>query len=284
MRYLCLFAVGGCLACWSFGDTITIDEKTYDDVYVRAGSAMYYIEIPESGRVVSVTKVDNDSDAILFTDDTLAREKLHLAWERKRREAQSPRSARKNAAIPADSESPPQQQAQMDTSKQGGLTHAHGMEDRATSKEEPTGHNANTTSNRGIHSVSRRDFRSGGYGQNRYAGQGRRTSGTQQFSTGYGNTAAGLPVGRRGGRWGGYPAGTASFGTVGARRQFGAGAGMQAIRGGYGGFAAGGAGIAPVPAEFAGVRPGPHFYSLVELFTTIDDRLVGESPAYIPPW
>ncbi len=106
----------------------------------------------------------------------------------------------------------------------------------------------------------------GGYGVG--GGYGGRSGGYGGYGGGYGGY--GGMGGGYGGRGGGYGGRGGGYG--------GMGGGMGGMGGGYGGM---GGGFGGMGGGFGGYAVVPHFSSLVDLFTTIDDRLVGEPLAVI---
>lgn len=64
----------------ALADSITADGKTYDNVYVVEGGAMYYIQFPDTGKVTCVRKIDVPRGQVRLTQDTDARAALRDRW------------------------------------------------------------------------------------------------------------------------------------------------------------------------------------------------------------
>ncbi len=67
-------------------DSIILDGKRYENVYIGSGASMYYIQNPVDGSMVSVPKSKVSKSDITFTADRAARRKLREAWKVKRAE------------------------------------------------------------------------------------------------------------------------------------------------------------------------------------------------------
>ena len=85
-RTLCIV-----VACCTFlatslvvADSITIDGKRFENVYIGSGASMYYIQNPVDGSMVSVQKEMVDDSDIVITSDRTARRKLREAWKSQR--------------------------------------------------------------------------------------------------------------------------------------------------------------------------------------------------------
>lgn len=74
------------LACFLFmadtssGDTITVKGKVYEDVIIREGASLYYIQIPADGTAVTVPKADVLKENIVYMQDAEARMRLLNQW------------------------------------------------------------------------------------------------------------------------------------------------------------------------------------------------------------
>jgi hypothetical protein len=66
------------LPVWA--DSITADGKTYEDVYVVEGGSMYYIHSPVTGKVVGVRKDAVSPEQVRLTQDKAARQALRDRW------------------------------------------------------------------------------------------------------------------------------------------------------------------------------------------------------------
>jgi len=197
----------------SSADSLSVEEKRYENVYVREGRAMYYVEVPEDGRVLSFPKSEVSREGIVFTEDPAARHALHMQWKAVRRYDGDTGQKKSRAFSPSAP---------------------------ATARDEapPSGRGE-----RGIRTARLRGNAS------------------------YGRTYP--------------PAGQTAAAYGGPERQPYSGYGNQSKpSGGYGIGGAGGTSWGgpnrPMPGPV-----GPHFTSLVQLFSTIDDRLVGEPPAVV---
>ena len=89
-----------CTACFFFAallvlpmlaqaDSIVVDGVTYDHVYVRESGSRYYVQIPADGRVLSVEKDKVAADNLKVDEDKEAREALLAQWKQTR-EATAP--------------------------------------------------------------------------------------------------------------------------------------------------------------------------------------------------
>ena len=67
-----------------FADSIVLDGKRYENVYIGSGASMYYIQNPVDGSMVSVPKSMVSESDITITADRVARRKLREAWKIKR--------------------------------------------------------------------------------------------------------------------------------------------------------------------------------------------------------
>jgi len=66
----------------SIADTLVAREKTYQDVYIMEGLHSYYILLPETGTIESVLKKDIDDDSLIF-DKPERRMALKKQWDEK---------------------------------------------------------------------------------------------------------------------------------------------------------------------------------------------------------
>ncbi len=65
-------------------DTIAVDGKTYQDVYIDEGQSMYYVRVPSMGETLSVRKSTVDPDDVSLSTDTSERIELRRRWRNKR--------------------------------------------------------------------------------------------------------------------------------------------------------------------------------------------------------
>jgi len=79
---MAVFALG---CAW--GDSISIDGVTYEDVYVRESPSLYFVQLPDEGRTLSVLKSDVDASDIAISADEAEREALLEKWRQAQGEA-----------------------------------------------------------------------------------------------------------------------------------------------------------------------------------------------------
>ncbi|MBL7646393.1 MAG: hypothetical protein JNK74_09430 [Candidatus Hydrogenedentes bacterium] len=298
-KYLTAVTLVAALPTFSPADEITVDGVHHKDVYVRSTARMYYIQTPDDGKVLSVLREDVAPESVVITADEGERAALLARWK-------SNNSGEKQAAkvrdAMADAASSEAQAASSPTTLQGRGTGV-GAEMRAMrsngyipyiklkdvplgqaldallrplgldykvygdivyisspellQREAPGGmvtrsyaYNGNDTLHKivlrnqfGVSSIPQMGGLGGGFG------------GQQGFGGGFGTPGA---AGGQGG-----------FGGQGAGG-FGGGGGGGFGGGGGGGFGGGGGG-----GDVTGTS------NISDLFSTIDDRLVGEAPAQI---
>ena len=79
-------------------DSIKLDQETLDNVYIDAGSAMYFVRVPEDGRVLTVAKDQVNPGDVQISADHSHRRALRETWRQNRTasrgelESTSPRS------------------------------------------------------------------------------------------------------------------------------------------------------------------------------------------------
>lgn len=66
-------------------DSVVIEGRWIDNVYVSAGNTTYYLRFPDDGSMVSVPKVLIKESDITYTSDRVARKALSDEWQRKRK-------------------------------------------------------------------------------------------------------------------------------------------------------------------------------------------------------
>ena len=87
MRYLVPIAICVCTLMaprFVSADSITIDRVVFSNVYIVAGTAMYYIQNPADGTTISVPKSEIDDSDVTISSDRIERRRLHEAWKIKR--------------------------------------------------------------------------------------------------------------------------------------------------------------------------------------------------------
>jgi hypothetical protein len=66
---------------FSPADEITVNGTQYKDVYVRSTAQMYYIQTPDDGRVLSALHREVAPDSVIITEDVGAREAILARWK-----------------------------------------------------------------------------------------------------------------------------------------------------------------------------------------------------------
>jgi len=251
-----------------YADSISVDGKTYENVVVWESATRYLVELPEQGSVLSVSK-DDVSPATVRIDRGADRDALHQKWAENSPYAQS--------KVPA----------------------VHGkikLSASSTKNERPapiriTNVDSEDGSNQEISERGTSESANASYAQ-QYAALLGQTSG---YAPGYSlpRSNAGTPgfratraprtsdfiIHQEGGR------SAAVSSNQGFGGGFGGGAGGfagAAGQGGFGGGGFGGGGFGGGGFGGGGFGGGaPIFSNISDLFSTIDDRLVGETPAVI---
>jgi hypothetical protein len=80
-KLICLSASLVLLSGLAFSDSIRIDGQDIKDVYIAEGHSMYYIQFPDTGEVRSVRKDSVPAGNVHITSDPEAREALRQAWK-----------------------------------------------------------------------------------------------------------------------------------------------------------------------------------------------------------
>lgn len=62
-------------------DEITVNGIHYKDVYVRSTEQMYYIQTPDDGKVLSALRKEVAPDSVIITEDAAAREAILARWK-----------------------------------------------------------------------------------------------------------------------------------------------------------------------------------------------------------
>jgi len=70
-----------CAATGANADEITVAGVQYSDVYVRESPSMYYIQTPEDGKVITVMRDEVVPDSVRLTEDDAEREALLIKWK-----------------------------------------------------------------------------------------------------------------------------------------------------------------------------------------------------------
>lgn len=298
--YVMSISFAAVLLCPFFApaDSITFSGKTYENVYVREGGTMYFVQIPAEGRVVSVAKSEVNADAVRISSDPAERAALLDEWNRN-----NDRLRGISAPVTAEPATPPPVPEPTRT-----LTLRGPVDDVATAQEgSDTGYGP-------LVSINMKDVPLGDalkvmlrshnldYAvEDGYiwisTPENIRRGASKPLETGafalqnvndtlpkivLNNPSGGLAYSTGGNAYGGqYGASTTGRGGYGGRAGTGYGGyGGQGTMGGrgYGGTGGmyGGGGGMGVP-----MMTGAHFSNVSDLFTTIDDRLVGETPAVI---
>lgn len=81
-----LYLIYGLIYGYSTADTLITHEKTYHDVYIMEGIHSFYILLPETGTIESVLKKDINNNKI-FVDEPEKRIALKRKWDEKRTES-----------------------------------------------------------------------------------------------------------------------------------------------------------------------------------------------------
>ena len=312
-----VFGMGALLfaatVCWA--DSIKVDGKAFENVLIRESASMYYVQIPSEGSVFSVPKSEIREEEVSISGDAAQRDALREEWTRKHNQARNivtadastePRVASATAAggqARTESARTRVVSASRSDNASGGAE-ADDYISRIKLKDVPLGtalkailrtknldyevedgyiwistpeklrrESFETPETRmyglrspGADTLPKIVVRNPGAAQVGYGGQGYGSgqgySSGQGYGQGYGYNQG---------------VGSAGYGGTGGYRGAGGMPFQQTAGGmGYGGMY-GGQGMAGMPMPMT----GPHFSNIAELFSTIDDRLVGETPAII---
>ena len=311
MRGRIVFGMGALLfaaaVCWA--DSIKVDGKAFENVLIRESASMYYVQIPSEGSVFSVPKSEIRAEEVSISGDAAQRDALRGEWTRKHNQARNivtadastePRVAPATAAGgQARTESAGTRVVSASRSdNSSGVAETDGYISRIKLKDVPLGtalkailrtknldyevedgyiwistpeklrrESFETPETRmyglqspGADTLPKIVVRNPGAAQVGYGGQGYGSG--QGYGQGYGYNQG---------------VGGAGYGGTGGNRGAG-GMPFQQTAGGMGsGGMYGGQGMAGMPMP----QSGPHFSNIADLFSTIDDRLVGETPAII---
>lgn len=294
-------------------DEITVDGVLYTGVYVRSTDSMYFVQTPDDGQVVTALRSQVDPASVKISDDPAEREAILAAWKanspRHREQADLERRKQEIEALAASSEAPGLSNPTLRLRGNGGHSElgaprSDGFVPYIRLKDVPLGSALDAMlrpmgldyrvengivyvsspailRREAFEPVETRFYEFKGHDtmhkivlRNRFSvagGLGQTGGGFgggfggSSFGGGVGGSGFGVQAGGFGGGFGGQ-GGQGGFGGGG----FGGGGFGGGGFGGQGGFGGGGGG-ADVTATS----------NISELFSTIDDRLVGEAPASI---
>lgn len=275
-------------------DSITINGTTHENAYVRETATTYYVQFPNDGTVTSFPKAEVDPDAVVFSKDAAEREGLLVAWQQANRERKVEASVGAATAVPARA-SRSVEAVPSGSANQGSP---------ASGYVRPSGPPSSETVTDGmVESIKLRNLPA------RDALKALLRQENLDFAVQDGYVWVSTPKRIRteasgdldtrylGLRYAGsetvpkivldYPSGGTSGGGLGAGQGQGAagtGSGGGAFRGGTTGNAAtgfGGGGAGRGLGRGGGAAGGPIFGNISDLFTTINDTAVGETPALI---
>jgi len=305
-----LLTVAG--VCWA--DSLISNGKTFENVCIRESASMYYVQVPSDGSVFSVPKSDVPAKDVSISTDAAQREALRQEWRRNYDQRQGVTTATEQT--PASDPPPVEPASGRDVRRVRAVQPSEASQPAAgTRSARISVHNTgdgyvsrvnlkNVSMDEALKATLRPmnlDYRvEDGYiwistpeklrqesfekpdtryyelkspgadtlpkivVRNQSAAQVTGVAGSrgQGYGQGYGSnqSAGNAGYGGGGGSGGGYRTG-------GNQQAMGMGYG-----GGMGGLGMGGMPMAP---------RGPQFSNIAELFSTIDDRLVGETPAII---
>ncbi|MBI4559922.1 MAG: hypothetical protein HY706_20215 [Candidatus Hydrogenedentes bacterium] len=304
-----------CLACgWSVADSITVGGATYENAYVRTGAAMYYVQIPATGEVLSFEKSKVRLEDVRISPDNEARKALLEQWRlnnAKRGGIEAIEKAREAAILaaaaapvastvpeadpPAVMNSPAEPTSSPLSSSMGKEYVTDGYVRSLNLKKVPLKQALNATLrplNLGyqvqdgyIFISTPEKLRREGTGRMQTRHYQLRSASADTLpkvvvrNPGGSGAITALGAGTGGGGFGGFGGGGLAGGGLG-----GGGFGGGGLAGGGlggGGFGGGGLGGFGGGGLGGGLGGGVTFSNIAELFSTIDDRLVGEPPAVI---
>lgn len=263
------------MALWASGwlcaaDSIRLGDKTLDGVYIRESDALYYVQIPWDGTVTVAWKADVQAGDVVITEDSAARAVLLAEWNRRNAELRGP-----SPQVVANT-------ASAEAKERGAVADRGPRAGRVKLRNIPLGDALKVTLRpMGL------DYRvEPGYiriGTPREL----RSTASEPLETRYYPLQASnadtlpkvvvqTPSYSAPGSLGGSGYGSA-YGGYGAAS--GTGAAQMGGYGAAGGYGQGGMGMQGGGYGMGG--GGGHFSNISDLFSTIDDRLVGETPAVI---
>lgn len=309
------------LASIAGADTITVDGVVHEDVYIREGGNMYYVHFPATGTVTAVSKNAVEPSGLQLSNDAAHRETLLAKWRaaRSAENGESPKPMLSHQANPAPNVLPRQASrfGANTASPAAGLTTLR-LQGNASAERPAMGRGAGVGVSDGYVSyIKLNDIALGDAlramlrGMNLdYEVRGNLVYITSperlrketfealetrvyELNNAYPDTLPKIVV--RSGpvtahqQYGGYGGGVSGYGSGGAYQSgAGYGGGFQQGGGGYGmpmgmgmgqgmpmGGGFGGVGIAGGAPDVTAIT------NISDLFSNIDDRLVGEAPARI---
>jgi hypothetical protein len=255
---LAFAAIGCAFAAWT--DTIAFDGKTLENVYVRQSDAVYYVQTPADGKVISVPK--STGVKVTLSTDSAQRDALLREWKTRNATAKNaPEAASAPEALPTVPRVEKDQ-------------NAPNVRSRIAEDSDRLAHIRlkNVPLRTALKAITRSkgldyEVREGHIFVSTPQRIRREAAGPLETRTyALNNVSATMPkvvtsnpggAANAGGMYGGYSGGN------------GYGGGMIGGMGGYGGGMGGG---------YAG---GIQISNISQLFSTIDDRRVGETPAVI---
>jgi hypothetical protein len=83
-------------------DSLKTDSKNYDNVYVRTGSRIYHVLVPETGEMIKVSKKSVLNNGLVYTRSRKARDKIFEEWKRNRGLDKKPAPASDSSPTPLD--------------------------------------------------------------------------------------------------------------------------------------------------------------------------------------
>ncbi len=251
-------------------DAIRVDGTWQHDVYIEASERMFYVLVPKTGTVRNISKAEVDAEDVVITEDAAARRALRARWKAQNQARKTDRTLQ--AELPSHTTTNNEKPAP--TRKT-----ARHEQDASASDPAPDDHPTdgvvhqirldNVEAGVALQAIARSlglDYQDVGTHVLVSTPQRRRTETPEpvepyvQHLRGPARTALPKIIVRN-------PSGALAAGGGGMRGGYGAAGGGGGMRGGYG--AAGGGDVTAIG-------------NISDLFSTIDDRMVGEAPAPIP--
>lgn len=302
MRCFALFAAANLTALAAFADSIVLNGVAHGNVFIEEGASMYYVLLPDTGEVLNARKAGIAPADITFSPDSAAREALRRRWKEARQEANpallppaweepSHPAAEPGPVAPASDE--PVIKTLRASGRATTQDAAETPVDPAYATDFTAGHSSlhNIPLGEALRAVLRQrnlDYRAAGNHLyistperlRRESGRAVQTHGFA-LNPGFSGTlpkiilrhqgiyGGGQDYGYGGRYGGGYGGGYGAYaGGAGAGPGYGGGfAGPAGFGGGYGGFGGGNR------------QDVTTISNISDLFSTIDDRMVGETPA-----
>lgn len=90
-----------CASCWvpAWADSITIDGEHYRNVLVYKSRNMYYVQIPQEGRIVNAPLDEVDDATVEINDDPYYRDRLKSQYDQVREARESGQSIESNEPL-----------------------------------------------------------------------------------------------------------------------------------------------------------------------------------------